>query len=218
MRNYDLGNRIYELRKQKNLSQKELGYLLGVSNKSVSKWENGVTVPKTETLVKLAGILGVSPQELLQGKTDDHFTLRQLSSQTNELFLTNEIEQKDKIIKNQNAFNQKKYLIIILSLFISSFVLSFILSSIGLFIDVEANLKWYEILFDSLILSYLLCSIFSSIVFVTRTIKKAPSWLLVLLCIFFPITLLIVEFIGLIITPSYIIISIREIWRERKNG
>lgn len=218
MRNYDLGNRIYELRKQKNLSQKELGNLLGVSNKSVSKWENGVTVPKTETLVKLAGILGVSPQELLQGKTDDHFTLRQLSSQTNELFLTNEIEQKDKIIKNQNAFNQKKYLIIILSLFISSFVLSFILSSIGLFIDVEANLKWYEILFDSLILAYLLCSIFSSIVFVTRTIKKAPSWLLVLLCIFFPITLLIVEFIGLIITPSYIIISIREIWRERKNG
>lgn len=218
MRNYDLGNRIYELRKQKNLSQKELGNLLGVSNKSVSKWENGVTVPKTETLVKLAGILGVSPQELLQGKTDDHFTLRQLSSQTNELFLTNEIEQKDNIIKKQNAFNQKKYLIIILSLFISSFVLSFILSSIGLFIDVEANLKWYEILFDSLILSYLLCSIFSSIVFVTRTIKKVPSWLLVLLCIFFPITLLIIEFIGLIITPSYIIISIREIWRERKNG
>lgn len=38
-----LGRVISTARKQKNLSQKELGDLLNVSNKAVSKWENGVS-------------------------------------------------------------------------------------------------------------------------------------------------------------------------------
>ncbi|MBQ4112817.1 MAG: helix-turn-helix transcriptional regulator, partial [Clostridia bacterium] len=39
--NYAFGNYITELRKKKKLSQAELGEKLGVSNKAVSKWENG---------------------------------------------------------------------------------------------------------------------------------------------------------------------------------
>lgn len=218
MRNYDLGNRIYELRKGKGLSQKELGDLLGVSNKSVSKWENGVTIPKTETLVKLAEILGVSPQELLQGKTEDQLTLRQLSLETNEMFLTQEIERRDYIVEKQKLSNQKKYLIIITSLFISMFLLSFGLSILGIFIDVEEGLKWYDLLFDSLILAYMVSSIFSGIVFIIRLVKKSPSWLLIILCVFFPITIIIVEIVGVIITPSYCIMSIKGIIGDKKNG
>lgn len=41
-----LGRVISTARKQKNLSQKELGDLLNVSNKAVSKWENGVSPTK----------------------------------------------------------------------------------------------------------------------------------------------------------------------------
>ena len=41
-----LGKTISEARKKKNLSQKELGDLLGVSNKAVSKWENGESTPR----------------------------------------------------------------------------------------------------------------------------------------------------------------------------
>ncbi len=65
MANYELSNRIYELRTQRGLSQKELGALLGVSNKAVSKWETGTAIPKTETLIKLADVFEISTEELL---------------------------------------------------------------------------------------------------------------------------------------------------------
>lgn len=65
MANYELSNRIYELRTQKGLSQKELGAILGVSNKAVSKWETGTAIPKTETLIKLAEVFEISTDELI---------------------------------------------------------------------------------------------------------------------------------------------------------
>ena len=40
-----IGNFIAELRKEKNMTQEQLAEKLGVSNKSISRWENGVTMP-----------------------------------------------------------------------------------------------------------------------------------------------------------------------------
>lgn len=65
MDNYEFANRISELRKQKGLSQKELGDLLGVSNKAVSKWENGESMPKTSTMIKLAELFSIDANELI---------------------------------------------------------------------------------------------------------------------------------------------------------
>ena len=60
-----LGRVISTARKQKNLSQKELGDLLNVSNKAVSKWENGEATPRQETLIKLCDILELDTTEIL---------------------------------------------------------------------------------------------------------------------------------------------------------
>ena len=60
-----LGQRIQELRKQQNLSQEELGTRLGVSRQAVSRWENGETVPNTETLKLLSKEFDVSINTLL---------------------------------------------------------------------------------------------------------------------------------------------------------
>lgn len=68
MNNYGFGNFIYELRTEKEMSQSELGELLGVSNKAVSKWETGAAVPRPEKLTKLAEIFGVTVAELLCAK------------------------------------------------------------------------------------------------------------------------------------------------------
>lgn len=65
MDKYDFSERLLKLRREKGLSQKELGDLLGVSNKAISKWENGESMPKTETMLKLAGLLGIDGNELL---------------------------------------------------------------------------------------------------------------------------------------------------------
>lgn len=217
MRNYDLGNRIYELRKGKGLSQKELGEMVGVTNKSVSKWENGTAIPKTDTLVKLANIFEISPQELLQGKTENKVTLSQLSSQTNEMFLKEELDKRDKETLKAKLVRDKRYLIIISSLFVSIFLIFCLFNILGISV-IEDGLKWYEVLFDSLAMSYILSSIFSGAVFAVSVAKKLPAWALVICCVLFPLTLLAIEFIGIISTPAYIICSVRNIIKEKRNG
>ena len=68
MRDYDFGNFLHELRTRQGLSQFQLGSLLGVTDKAVSKWENGSAKPQSKTLRKLSDVLGVTADELLAGK------------------------------------------------------------------------------------------------------------------------------------------------------
>ena len=65
--NYQVGNFICQLRNEKGLTQKELGERLGVSNKAVSKWENGAAVPRVSLIPKLADELGCTQEELFLG-------------------------------------------------------------------------------------------------------------------------------------------------------
>lgn len=62
-------NRIKDLRKSKNLSQKELADILFVNQTAVSQWEREVTTPTKETLIKLSDFFGVSVDYLL-GRED----------------------------------------------------------------------------------------------------------------------------------------------------
>lgn len=63
----DLGVRIFRLRSEKKLSQDELAQALGVSRQSVSKWENGASVPELDKLVQMSELFGVSLDELVKG-------------------------------------------------------------------------------------------------------------------------------------------------------
>ena len=66
MNDYNFGNLIYELRMRANLTQEELAYKLGVTNKAISKWENGKAKPTTDMLKKLAVLFNISIEILLQ--------------------------------------------------------------------------------------------------------------------------------------------------------
>lgn len=68
MNDYRFGNTIYELRRKAGLSQSELARALGVTDKAVSKWENGRAKPATKTLRKLSALFGVSVEQLLKLK------------------------------------------------------------------------------------------------------------------------------------------------------
>ena len=57
---------VAQLRKEKGLMQKELAEKLYVSDKAVSKWERGLSIPDVAILVPLAEILGVTVTELLE--------------------------------------------------------------------------------------------------------------------------------------------------------
>ena len=62
-----VGSLISKLRKEKNLSQQELADLLGVSPKTISKWECGNGLPDISILKKVSEVLGVTIEELLEG-------------------------------------------------------------------------------------------------------------------------------------------------------
>lgn len=68
MRDYSFGNFLHELRVRRGLSQFQLGMLVGVSNKAVSKWENGLAKPQSRILYKIGEVLGITVDELLACK------------------------------------------------------------------------------------------------------------------------------------------------------
>ena len=63
-----LGERIYKLRTEKEMSQGDLADALEVSRQSISKWETNGSVPELDKLVKLSEIFGVSLDELVLDK------------------------------------------------------------------------------------------------------------------------------------------------------
>ena len=68
MASTSMGEIISTLRKEKGMTQKDIAEKLGVTDKAVSKWERDIAFPDTATIPKLAEILGVSVEELLQAK------------------------------------------------------------------------------------------------------------------------------------------------------
>ena len=63
-----LGLFVSRLRKEQNMTQKELAERLGVTDKAVSKWERGLSFPDISLIEPLADTFDVSVMELLQGK------------------------------------------------------------------------------------------------------------------------------------------------------
>lgn len=59
------GQRLARLRKQKGLTQEEIANRVNISPQAVSKWENDISSPDIDTIVKLSEILNVSLNELL---------------------------------------------------------------------------------------------------------------------------------------------------------
>ena len=64
----DFANTIYQIRMERKLTQKDLADLIGVSDRTISKWENGTTVPDLETIKRLCKALGTSPDSIIKSK------------------------------------------------------------------------------------------------------------------------------------------------------
>lgn len=65
-----LGTMISSLRKDKGMTQLELAEIMGVTDKAVSKWERDLSCPDINSIPKLAEILEISVEDLMQGKTE----------------------------------------------------------------------------------------------------------------------------------------------------
>ncbi|MFU0832508.1 MAG: HTH cro/C1-type domain-containing protein [Oscillospiraceae bacterium] len=88
MKKHTLGNMIATLRKEKGMTQLELAEKMGVTDKAVSKWERDISCPDISSIPKLAQILNVSVDDLMQVKTEskDHSTSNKINEIANIAF------------------------------------------------------------------------------------------------------------------------------------
>ena len=110
-----IGKFIAELRKEKNITQEQLAEKLGVTSKSISRWENGRTMPDYTLLKDLCNELDININELLSGekiKENDYVN----KSEENLIKLRKQIDKR------------KKFLTIISYIFMTIIIIVFILN------------------------------------------------------------------------------------------
>ena len=112
-----IGKFIKEERKNKKLSQEELGELLGVSNRSISKWETGVSLPDISLFKPLCEVLDISYNELLSGERLNKTNYQERLEDN----LSNVISYAS---KKDNKFNGALILLIVLSTFLSIYFIN----------------------------------------------------------------------------------------------
>ena len=92
-----IGTKIQMLRRHKNITQAQLAEKVGVTDRAVSKWENGRSMPDSSIMLELCGELGITVNELLCGER----IIMENNQQKNEQLLLNmakELEAKNKTI------------------------------------------------------------------------------------------------------------------------
>lgn len=137
-----IGDFIAELRKEKKLTQKDLGEILNVDAKKISKWEKNITLPDCLILNALADALGVSTKELLQGKRD--------STSTSDMKVEEKKEEKQKeeeqidkdIVKNIDRYIKKEKIRTIIEVTVLSLLV--LIVSITISLTIVSSKKYYE--------------------------------------------------------------------------
>ena len=102
-----IGNFLSELRRESGLTQEQLGNELGVSNKTVSRWETGTYLPPVEMLQALSNKYGVSINEILAGQKLD--TTEQYKQQA-EANIISALDKSVFTFKDKKEYFSKKWL------------------------------------------------------------------------------------------------------------
>lgn len=97
----EFNNKLYNLRKQRGLSQEELANRLNVSRQTVSKWEVGDSTPDMEKLIAISDLFEISLDELIMDKAPA--SDKESSSKTE---MANEL--KEKVFTDVNKYKAKK--------------------------------------------------------------------------------------------------------------
>ena len=116
-----IGKFIAECRKKNNLTQMRLAEKLNITDRAVSKWENGKAMPDSSIMLDLCNELGISVNELLSGEVIEMNNYSE-SVEKNLLDMVKQKEQSDKRLLSMEIVIGVLSIIILLSLtFVASF-------------------------------------------------------------------------------------------------
>lgn len=135
------GEKLRQLRLDKQLSQEALASKLGVSRQAVSKWEGNIALPDTNNLILIAKIFDVKIDELLNYNEDFNIN-------NDEVIRKDEEEVED---INYEEFEKSPLFSLLLSIIFISCFLVFIL--VGIYINNGWYYSWISLLFIPILLS-----------------------------------------------------------------
>ena len=140
MRDYDSGNKLYELRKRHNLTQEELAYKLKISDKAISKWENGTSKPSISNLKKLSEIYDMSIDKILM-KEKEPKKIKIIKK----IVITGGSDAGKTTAMNwiQNSFEKKGYKVIFIDSAAKEFINDGVLKG-----ELKSTLKYQSIVID----------------------------------------------------------------------
>lgn len=90
-----IGKFIQQKRKEKNITQEKLAEKLGITNRAISKWENGICLPDAAIMTNLCEVLSISINDLFSGEIVD-MNDNEKKLEENLLEITKLKEEKDK--------------------------------------------------------------------------------------------------------------------------
>jgi transcriptional regulator with XRE-family HTH domain/DNA-directed RNA polymerase subunit RPC12/RpoP len=108
MNQIKIGKFIAECRKKNNLTQMQLAEKLNITDRAISKWENGKSMPDSSIMLDLCNELGISVNELLSGEMIE---MKEYDKRAEELLL--EMAKKEEI--NNKKLFVAMYVIVIMS-------------------------------------------------------------------------------------------------------
>ena len=94
-----IGRFIADRRKSKNITQQELADKLYITDRAVSKWERGLSLPDADKMIDLCNILGINVNELLNG---EKINMEDYEKKTEELLV--------ELAKQEEKKNKKLYM------------------------------------------------------------------------------------------------------------
>lgn len=160
MNQQKIGQFLKELRTEKKLTQAELAEMLGVTNRSVSRWENGVTMPDFDLLIELAKNYDVEVMEILDGERKDN----SMDKQTEELLL----KVADYDNEERNFFTKRMcvmFLIAIIGMVIYA----------GIDISGLTEVQPYEAIVN-IALGFILGTLLTGLLYASRYMSKAKAY------------------------------------------
>lgn len=117
-----IGKFISNKRKEKNITQSELAELLGITDRAISKWENGICMPDASNILELCNILNITINDLFSGEVVD---MKENEKKLEEhlLEMTKAKEQRDKELLTIEIFIG---IIVSVTMFTCIFIASFV--------------------------------------------------------------------------------------------
>lgn len=101
-----IGAFLRALRKEKGYTQEQLGEELGITNKTVSRWETGTYLPPVEMLQQLSALYRVSINEILSGERLTEETYREKAEEN----ITNSLKSSVFTAKDRIKYFKRKWL------------------------------------------------------------------------------------------------------------